>query len=434
MRLSTKLSIAYAMIIMIVASVLTFALYIELRQAQRAVVREHLSDIVRFTINQIDGDFHTLIVAPDDEQSVYYRITKEKLQAIQKTTNTIKHIYTLRQQQDGQVVVVVDIGQHTDDDQPTSERKKIGTPINVVSPMLMTSLTTPNQPLVEEDVVTNEFGHKVFYGYGPIRDQFGRQDGVMVIELDASMIIASENHARNTALIIFAVALPLALVIGIWRVRQLIAPVRDLVEGAEQISQGHLKHRVPVKSRDELGILAAAFNEMSGSLQARITAEQQAQQELNESHRQLQEYNSSLEQAIQEQQRLSEAIRQLSLPVIPIAEQIIMVPLVGVMDGNHAEDLVATILRGVEEHQARIVLLDLTGVLLIDDMVAQILVQAINATRLLGSRVFVLGIRPALAETLINLHVDLSSIETSSTLQSGLMRALALTGVRRSAS
>ncbi|NTW04415.1 MAG: stage II sporulation protein E, partial [Oscillochloris sp.] len=231
MSLSTKLSITYALILVAVGSVLTFTLYLELRQAQRAVIREHLQDIVSFTIKQIDADFHALIVSKDDEQSAYYRIIKEKLQEIQQTSGAIKHIYTIRRQQDGQVVVVVDNSEHG------GAINHVGTVISDGSPLLSSSLSTPDQALVEQDLVTDALGHVVFYGYGPIVDQFGRQDGAVVIELDASMVIASEAHARNTALIVFFVALPLVLIIGIWRVRRLIAPIGTLVKGAEQISR-----------------------------------------------------------------------------------------------------------------------------------------------------------------------------------------------------
>ncbi|NNJ09613.1 STAS domain-containing protein [Chloroflexales bacterium ZM16-3] len=109
-----------------------------------------------------------------------------------------------------------------------------------------------------------------------------------------------------------------------------------------------------------------------------------------------------------------------------------MIPLVGAVDSSRAHNLLETVLRGVERYQARVVLVDLTGVLLLDALVAQTLVKAITAARLLGARMLLIGIRPELAETFIHIDtdVDLSMIETSGTLQSGLLRALHITGVR----
>jgi anti-anti-sigma regulatory factor/HAMP domain-containing protein len=424
MSLSAKLSAAYAVLVMVVASVLTFTLYVESGQAQRTVIHDHLRDIISFTDTQIDADFHTLIVSPGDEQSSYYRIIKEKLQQIQQTSSAIKHIYTLRKQSDGQIVFVVDNGT------PSRAVAPIGTKIDTITPLLTASVEMLRQPVIGDDLVTDPEGYVLLYGYGPIVDQFGRQDGLVAIELDASVIIDSEVRARNTALIVFFVALPLVLIIGIWLVRRLTSPVAELVKGAERIAHGQLDYRVQVNSGDELGVLAATFNAMTDTLQARIVAEQQAQRDLSQSHQQLQAYNRSLEQAMQEQQRLSETVRQLSLPVIPIANQIIMVPLVGAVDSGRAEDFIETVLRGVEQHRARVVLLDLTGVLLLDALVAQALIKAITAARLLGAHVLMLGIRPELAETFINVGVDVSLFETSATMQSGLLRALSLTGVR----
>lgn len=424
MSLSAKLSIAYALIVMVVAGVLSMTLYVELSHTQRSVVRDHLRDIVSFTVTQIDPDFHTLIIAPGDEQSSYYRIIKAQLQQIQQTSSAIEHIYTLRKQSNGQVLFVVDNGQ------AFSTPIAVGTPLRIVNSLLATSLETLQQPVVGEEIATNSAGHAVLYGYGPIVDQFGRQDGVVAIELDASAIIDSETQARNTALLTFFVALPLVLIIGIQLVRWLTAPVAALLKGAERIAQGELDYRVQVHSADELGALAKTFNIMTDSLQARIVAEQQTQQQLSRSHAQLQAYNQTLEQAMQEQQRLSETVRQLSLPVIPLAEQIILVPLVGAVDSNRAQELQETVLRGVEQHNARVVLLDLTGVLLLDGPVAMLLMQTIRAARLLGARVLVLGIRPELAQTLRHIDLDLTILETSATLQSGLLRALYLTGVQ----
>lgn len=228
----------------------------------------------------------------------------------------------------------------------------------------------------------------------------------------------------------FFLTLPLVLLVGIWLVRRLTAPVGDLLLGTERITQGDLAHRVQVQSRDELGILAATFNTMAESLQARIMAEQQARQDLDRAHQHLQAYSHSLEQALQEQTRLSDTIRRMSLPVLPIADQIIVLPLIGTIDEQRADDLFTGLLQGIAQHRARVALLDLTGVALVDDTVARVLSQAITAARLLGAIPLLVGIRPNLAQAFVQIGADLSHITTSATLQSGLLHALALTGRR----
>ncbi len=424
LSLSTKLSAAYTVIVILVAGSLALTLYVQLRQAQRQVIRERLHDVVGLAASQIDGDFHTLIVAPEDAGSSYYRIIQETLHQIQKTSSAIKHIYTLRQQEDGSIVVVVD---HST---PSETPATIGQQLTSRTPLLNAGLTTIQEAMVEEEFVRDASGDVLLYGYAPILDQSGRQDGVLVIELDAAMVVESEARARNIALIAFFFTLPLIVLLGIWLVRRVTSPVGELLRGAEWLTQGQLDYRVQVHSRDELGTLAAAFNTMATSLQARIAAEHQAQQELNVSNQQLKEHSLSLEEAMQEQQRLSETVRKMSLPVLPIAEGIVVMPLVGTIDSNHARELSETLLHGVEQHRARVALIDLTGVALVDTFVTQTLVEAILATRLLGAQALVVGIRPELAQMLLEIGVDLSNIETSATLQSGLLRALHLTGRR----
>lgn len=422
MSLSAKLTATYTMIVMLVAGVLSVTLYVQLRESQRGVARERVQDIVNLAIRQIDGDFHTLIVSPKDAESAYYRIIQTELQNIQATSTAITRITTLREQGDGDIMVVVD---HL----PTGETAtSIGQPAEVTPPVLESGLGTIAQTVVEEAPITLPSGTVRFYGYAPIVDQSGRQDGVLAIELDASPLLASEIQARNTALLAFFLTLPLVLLAGIWMVRKATAPVGELLRGAERITHGQLDYRVPVHNGDELGMLAATFNTMTDSLQARIAAEQQTQQELTYSHQQLQEYNASLEQAMHEQQRLSETVRQLSLPVLPIADHVIVLPLIGTIDSRRAHELSEVLLKGVEQHRAQVVLIDLTGVPAVDTLVAQILVRAMTAIRLLGARTLLVGIRPELAQALIQIGADLSDITTAATLQSGLLRALSLTG------
>lgn len=424
MSLSSKLTIAYTVMVMLVAGMLTVTLYLQLREAQRRVARERLRDMVSLAVTQIDGDFHTLIVAPEDATSSFYRIIQSELRTIQTTSTAITRITTLREQEDGRVVVVVDQAL------APAAAAPIGQAFEAPSPVLAAGLATITTATVDADVVMLASGAERFFGYAPIVDQSGRQDGVLAIELDASPLIASETQARNTALGAFLLTLPLVLLAGIVLVGRATAAVGQLLQGAERITQGQLDHRVPVQGSDELGMLAAAFNTMTDALQERIETEHHARQELSQTHQQLLDYNHALEQAMQEQQRLGETVRQMSLPVIPIAHQIILLPLIGTIDSQRAHELSEALLHGIEHHRAHVVLLDLTGVALVDAMVAQVLAQAIVATRLLGARPLLVGIRPELAQAFVQIGANLYDVPTSATLQSGLLHALGLTGRR----
>lgn len=120
-----------------------------------------------------------------------------------------------------------------------------------------------------------------------------------------------------------------------------------------------------------------------------------------------------------------ETLRELSTPLIPISDRVMIMPLIGTIDAPRAEQIMHTLLTGIAQHRARIAILDITGVLVVDTQVANGLIQAAQAVRLLGAEVVLTGIRPEIAQTLVGLGVDLQGIVTESSLQRGIMYALA---------
>lgn len=119
-----------------------------------------------------------------------------------------------------------------------------------------------------------------------------------------------------------------------------------------------------------------------------------------------------------------EALRELSTPLIPITDEVVIMPLIGAIDSGRAQLVMETLLDGVAQQQARLVILDITGVPVVDSQVAQALIRAAQAVKLLGARVMLTGIQPQIAQTLVHLGVDLSGIQTQSSLQAGIAAAL----------
>jgi anti-anti-sigma regulatory factor len=117
-------------------------------------------------------------------------------------------------------------------------------------------------------------------------------------------------------------------------------------------------------------------------------------------------------------------LAELSTPLIPITEGVMVMPLIGTMDAQRAGQVLDTALHGVGAHRARVVILDITGVKLVDTNVAATLMRTATALRLLGAQTIITGIRPEVAQTLVGLDVDMSSIVTKGTLQSGIAHAL----------
>ncbi len=133
--------------------------------------------------------------------------------------------------------------------------------------------------------------------------------------------------------------------------------------------------------------------------------------------------HAALQQQIIATQEL--ALRELSTPLIPIAEHVVIMPLIGAVDSQRARQVMETLLEGVATHQAEMALIDITGVQMVDTQVANALISASQAVKLLGAQVILTGIQPQIAQTLVHLGTDLGGIITLSTLQAGIAYALA---------
>ncbi len=120
-------------------------------------------------------------------------------------------------------------------------------------------------------------------------------------------------------------------------------------------------------------------------------------------------------------------LAELSTPLIPISAEIVAMPLIGAIDESRAQRIMETLLTGIVESRATTAILDITGVAVVDSGVADGLLQAARAARLLGARVILTGIRPEVAQTLVSLDRDFAGIVTCGTLQAGI--AVALSGV-----
>lgn len=134
------------------------------------------------------------------------------------------------------------------------------------------------------------------------------------------------------------------------------------------------------------------------------------------------------QEALKEQLELNqsqrEVLEELSTPIIPITDHIIVMPLIGAIDTARARNIMRSLLAGITQHNAKVIILDITGVPLVDTGVADHLNRTIQAARLKGSETIVTGISDAVAETIVDLGIDWSNLDTVHDLQSGLKIAL----------
>jgi rsbT co-antagonist protein RsbR len=154
----------------------------------------------------------------------------------------------------------------------------------------------------------------------------------------------------------------------------------------------------------------------------------------------VEERTADLRRSLEERERLQQrvidaqkrALLELSTPIIPVMDQIIVMPLIGSVDTARSRDVTRTLLAGIRAHRAKVVILDVTGVPIVDSGVANHLNKTIQAARLKGARTIITGISDEVAETIVDLGIDWSWIETLSDLQTGLVVALDSLGIKLS--
>jgi rsbT co-antagonist protein RsbR len=138
-------------------------------------------------------------------------------------------------------------------------------------------------------------------------------------------------------------------------------------------------------------------------------------------------YLHTKQETILEQQ---EAIRELSTPVLTLMDGLLLLPVVGVIDSYRARQMTDQLLQAIHQHRAKVVVMDITGVAAVDSMVANHLVQAVEAARLLGATAVVTGVSAEVAQTVVKIGVDLARVRTVGDLQGGLSEAMRLVGYR----
>ena len=133
------------------------------------------------------------------------------------------------------------------------------------------------------------------------------------------------------------------------------------------------------------------------------------------------------ERVIHDQQ---ETLRELSTPVLQLRERLLILPIIGVLDSARARQLTEQLLGAIRDNRATVVVIDITGVATIDRTVANHLVQTVEASRLMGASTILTGLSSEIAQTLVDLDVDLGMMKTVGDLQGGLEEAERLAGYR----
>jgi rsbT co-antagonist protein RsbR len=241
-----------------------------------------------------------------------------------------------------------------------------------------------------------------------------------------------EAVARGAALQLLGISLGsyllLSVILALVLHLLVVQPLQYLATIAGRFRQGQRSLRSRIRRRDEIGLLSATFDDMADEVETTLSSleDQVAHRtaDLEQQRAALSQALDDLRAGMAERLSLTETIRQLETPVIQVYEQIILIPLIGIIDTTRTKQIETAMLAGIERSHAQKVILDLTGVPIIDAHVARCLSHLPRLAQLLGAEVIMVGIGPEVAESLVHLGVDFSGVVTRSNLQSGVLHAL----------
>ena len=185
----------------------------------------------------------------------------------------------------------------------------------------------------------------------------------------------------------------------------------DMLAALQAIARGDVE-RVVTTSFDEshpVGALATAINDVSAALEASRTERER--------------YGRELEARIELIERQRQAIVEMSTPVIEVWTGVLTLPVVGTVDSERASKMTIELLDSVVAREASLVILDVTGMDIVDTAVADHFLRMARAVRLLGADCVLSGVRPAVANTLVQMGMEVGAIRSFSTLRAALQHS-----------
>lgn len=279
---------------------------------------------------------------------------------------------------------------------------------------------------LEAGSVSDEQVAAYFEQLEEVEDQLSalRAEGEVVLARDREVIAANVAQSLGQAgasvmvLIVFAIGL-LAMVIVLLR-RQIIGPIGELAQAALLVTEARLDQRVSETGWDEIGRLQRSFNTMTGTLQARDAALAEQVVRAERARAEAEHARAELQQQLATVAEQRELIGNLSLPILPVDGDTLVMPLIGALDERRMATALAQALTAVERSGARYVLLDVTGVPVLDTGVAEGIRTLMQAVRLLGAELVLVGIRPEVAQTMVSYSIDITQVQTRASLAEGL--------------
>jgi len=279
LNLRWKLTAIFGVLAVGSAAIFIGMMFLFFRQKLRQDMHDNLVGAVSMAAAAYHTDLQAQLTTPEQMTSPEYIELHDGLAKLHQAGHDLTYIYTMRQLPGGEIVFVVD---------SDADPSLIGDPYESASPFLAQNFSAIRTPVAEEELYTDEWGTWLT-AYAPLYRSDGSQDGLIAIDMDAADALSGEQLTLNIALLVLLSAIPLSLAAGYIMGTIFTRPVRPIVQAADQIAAHDLPQfaaaaqavafgdltrsiqvnssPIPLISRDELGQLGAALNQIIAGLQ-----------------------------------------------------------------------------------------------------------------------------------------------------------------------
>lgn len=254
-------------------------------------------------------------------------------------------------------------------------------------------------------------GSEVLLAQDPISQ--GTQTLYLIAEVPLAEAQAQAQASITTIGISLLATALIAAILGVLAVNSLVRPIQALAAATKAVSSGDFSQQIRVTRRDELGALQQNFNQMVSDLRKQ-------QGELAEQH------NRSLQASAKVQQQLRQTVTELSTPLLPVWEDVIVLPIIGHVDATRGQELQEALAQEVSQKRAKIAILDITGIAMMDVQTVQLLIKAMQIVSLLGTTPMLAGISAEIAGAIVAQDLNLGAFATYRNLQTAVEASVRL--------
>lgn len=270
--LRVKLAVGFALFSILAVGSTTTIYYRNARTQLRQGIRERLINSVAIAALQVDAEAHSQLTDPSQEGNPTYLQLKQTLQKIRDAGTNIEFVYTMRPDEQGNLMFVVDAEESEED------ISHLGDLYPDAGPVLAANYLAMSEPMLEDDIYTDEWGDHLS-GYAPFYAADGRREGILGMDISAIDITALEQQILLRSFLVFLGSFLALVVIGWFVGTALAAPLSRLTQSAEKFASGNFSQRVQISTHDEVEILANAINITAAKLSDLVTGLEQRVEE-----------------------------------------------------------------------------------------------------------------------------------------------------------